>query len=116
MLVVNDYTKAIAITPGDSVDFNVTLCGENIPEDGSPVYFTVGYGPGDRFLIEKCFPVHEGVVHVVLSTYDTVRLKPGNYKWDVRLEYTADDRYTPMEPALFKVMEAVGDTWANRTI
>lgn len=114
MLVVNDYTKAIAITPGDSVDFTITLCGENIPEDGSPVYFTVGDGTGNRYLIEKSFPVYGGVVQVVLTVYDTVRLKPGNYQWDIRLEYTDDDRYTPMSPALFQVLDVVGDTWAKK--
>jgi len=109
MFVVNTKTKAVALTPGDSAYFTITLVGDDIPFDGTDVVFTVKEEVGGRPLLVKHFSVDSGVVHIELQCSETRRLKPGRFAWDIRILYSKEDVYTPMIPALFQVLEVVGD-------
>lgn len=109
MFVIDTKTKAIAVTPGDSMYFTITLIGDDIPLDGTDVLFTVKEEVGGRPSVAKHFAIQDGVVSIELVSSETRRMKPGKYAWDVRILYSYEDVYTPMIPALFQVLEVVGD-------
>ena len=109
MFVVNTKTKALALTPGDSAYFTITLVGDDIPLDGTDVVFTVKEEVNGRPLLVKHFAVDAGVIAIELLCSETRRLKPGRFAWDIRILYSKEDVYTPMIPALFQVLEVVGD-------
>lgn len=105
--------NSVEITRGDSVRFMIRLKNRELAE-GTQAVFTVKGTPWEpaRPEIEKVIDVVENQVSVVLESYET-DLTPGHYVWDLRLKEPAADGHndvlTPMEYAVFKVREAIGE-------
>ena len=103
----------IEITQGDSVRLKIRLEGREVP-DGTQAVFTVKDTPWEpcRPVIEKVLTVLDGTVSILLEPGDT-DLTPGHYVWDLRLkEQTEEGKQvvlTPMEYAVFRVLEAIGE-------
>ena len=111
-VIVDDTTKMIAVSHGDSAFFDITFHGE-IPEDGTNTVFTVKRDvdgrPSGKAMIQKYVKVNDGIVPIDLFSQDTNKLEPGNYFWDLRVLFSNVEVGTPVKPSRFTVMEAVGD-------
>lgn len=104
--------KEITITRGDCRPFNIVLTGEDAPEDGSDVLFTVKKASGYReALIEKTVQVSDGKAVIQLMNADTKDLPFGEYEWDIRFPNMCGEGepYTPMDPAKFTIARVIGN-------
>ena len=84
-----------------------------IPEDGTPIRFTVKKDVNRmRYIMQKDYVVMNGFVTIDLESSDTKYLPFGEYVWDVRLSFTDADTIdwnTPFDPFPFFVTEVVGN-------
>ena len=84
-----------------------------IPEDGTPIRFTVKCDCGRmRPVIQKDYVIWNGFVCIDLPTKDTRCLPYGTYQWDVRISFSDADTIdwnTPLNSFDFTVCEVVGD-------
>lgn len=102
-------TLKIAVTRGDTGTVTLTFTGDDTPENGTIALVTVKKNvDSEEPLWEKRVTIADGKAEVGLRSEDT-DVAYGKYWWDVRLLYTNGDVYTPMKPAEFRVLEAVGD-------
>lgn len=104
--------RKITITRGDCEPFTITFTGEDVPDDGSEVLFTVKKTSGHKEpVIEKLIPLEEGKIQVQLVNADTKGLSFGEYEWDVRLKdyYGENEPHTPMDPAPFVIAKVIGN-------
>lgn len=104
--------RKIIITRGDCRPFTITLTGEDAPEDGEDVLFTVKKTSGHQEpVIEKTVQVSEGKVEIHLMNADTKGLPFGDYEWDIRFPnmYGESEPYTPMDPEPFEIAKVIGN-------
>lgn len=104
--------RKISITRGDCRPFTITLTGEDAPDDGTEVLFTVKKSSGyAEPLIQKTVEVSGGKVTIQLTNADTKDKPFGVYEWDIRFPnlYGDNEPYTPMEPAQFEIARVIGD-------
>ena len=103
----------ISITRGDAGPVRFTFTGDDVPEDGTDILFTVKKNSEyDKALIEKRVPVQGGQMEIFFHNEDTRSLPFGNYEWDIRLPdyYGTKEPYTPMiAPQIFEVTRVVGN-------
>lgn len=100
--------NGIRLTRGDTIRFTIRLTGREVP-DGTKTLFTVkksAWQHGDPLIREE-IPVLGNAVHVFLPPEKT-NITSGDYVWDLRV-MVDEDVFTPMEYALFHVVEAIGD-------
>ena len=111
-VIVDDKTKMIAVSHGDSAFFDITFHGD-IPEDGTNTVFTVKKEiigrPAGKAVLQKYVKVCDGIVPIDLFSQDTNKIEPGDYLWDLRVLFSPREVGTPVVPSRFTVMEAVGD-------
>lgn len=100
----------IELTSGDSLFFNVSLEGRELPA-GAVAVFTVKRNPKDtEAVIEKQLEIEDGAVRVQLFPEDTA-LDARTYYWDLRVRFTGEEGEeveTPMEYAAFTILQPVG--------
>lgn len=102
----------IEITRGDCRPFTITLTGEDVPEDGERVLFSVKKDSANSTpLIEKNLTVQDGKVSVQIMNADTKSLAFGDYEWDIRFPdmFGENEPYTPMKPARFRIAKVIGN-------
>lgn len=99
--------NGIRLTRGDSTRFTIRLKERDVP-DGTKALFTVKKSawPHSRPMIEEEIPVVDNAVHVMLPP-ETTDIPSGDYVWDLRV-LVEGDVFTPMEYAMFHVVEAIG--------
>lgn len=102
----------IAITRGDCQPFTITFTGEDVPEDGTEVLFTVKKSSGyPDPVIEKRIPIHDGMIEVEIRNADTKNLSFGEYEWDIRIPdlFGENEPYTPIYPQPFVIAKVIGN-------
>ncbi len=102
----------ISITKGDCQPFTITFTGEDVPENGTKVLFTVKRSSSHpKPLIEKELSMQDAQVVIRIMNADTKELPFGRYEWDIRFPdyYGESEPYTPMEPAEFSVLKVIGN-------
>ncbi len=95
----------------DTGGFTITFSGDDAPADGTIVQMTVKSRPDKKapVLWAKQLTVADSQVEITITKTDT-DLTPGLYWWDVRILFEdGSEPYTPMDPAVFRVLEVVGD-------
>lgn len=110
MIAING--KDIEITRGDCHPFTITLTGEDAPDDGEVVLFTVKRDASNTTpMIEKSLEVEEGKVTVAIMNADTKDLPFGEYQWDIRFPNLMGEGepWTPMKPAKFAISKVIGN-------
>lgn len=106
MFVVNGTD--VTISREDTGVLTVAMSGD-VPADGTTAIVTVRKNIGTATSVwEKRLTVQSGQILINLSTHDT-DIAPGAYYWDIRLLYDGGDVYTPFAPAVFQIVEVVGD-------
>lgn len=117
----------VYISRGDDASFDIIFTGErqdgegnevyflvnDIPEDGTPIRFSVKADTGRlKPVIEKDLVVRRGFVTIPLNSKDTSCLPAGDYTWDIRLFFKDIDYYdvnTLLLPHGFHVIGVVGN-------
>lgn len=103
----------ITVSRGDCSPFTITFTGEDVPDDGTEVLFTVKKtSMHENPVIEKRIPIVDHMVTVELKNADTKNLPFGEYEWDVRLPdlFGENEPWTPMKkPEKFTVAKVVGN-------
>ena len=110
MIAING--RDIEITRGDCHPFTITLTGNDVPEDGEKVLFTVKRdSTSNTPLIEKLLEVSDGKVLIRITNADTKEIPFGTYQWDIRFPNLMGDGepWTPMYPAKFAIVKVIGD-------
>lgn len=106
---VDDSTKSINLTRGDSLYLNVsfTVDGEPyVPVDGDTVRFALKKNIEDEeCLVIRNIPIDTMICHI--EPEDTKDLKFDVYWYDIELTTVDGDVYTPIGPAKFKVTKEV---------
>lgn len=95
----------------DTGTFTVTFTGDDAPADGTIVLVSLKTTPKKeaKVIWEKRLTVVNSKITVHIGKTDS-DLKEGAYWWDARILFDdAEEPYTPMEPALFRVLEVVGN-------
>ena len=117
---VNDSMLDISVSPGyfpvyppNKIILKDVYGIDWVPEDGTPIRFTVKKDV-DRLrpIIQKDYVVWNGFVSIDLMPIDTFALPFGEYVWDFRLSFdNADyvDWNTPINPCKFTVCEVSGN-------
>lgn len=111
-MIVIDSNRHIHVTRGDCAPFTITLTGEDVPEDGTEILFTVKKTSGHPTpVIEKTIELADGQITVLIQNEDTKELPFGDYEWDIRIPdmYGENEPYTPMKPAKFSVERVIGN-------
>lgn len=84
-----------------------------IPEDGTPIRFSVKCDTGRlRPVMQKDYVIMNGFVTIDFNSVDTRILPFGEYQWDVRLSFTDADMIdwnTPFNPFSLYICEVVGN-------
>lgn len=107
MIVVDD--KTIKLSKGDTLYLGISFNGD-VPSDDTIAIFSIKQNSRNpESIIEKTHYIDDGKIDIILESEDTNSLDVGNYIWDVRLKYSNGDVFTPFKPALFQLMEAVGN-------
>lgn len=104
--------KRITITRGDCQPFTITFTGEDVPEEGTVVLFTVKKSSGySDPVIEKRIPIHDSMIEVEIHNADTKNLPFGEYEWDIRIPdlYGENEPYTPIHPQPFVIAKVIGN-------
>ena len=102
----------ISITRGDCQPFTITFTGDDVPEEGTEVLFTVKKSSGyHEPVIEKRIPIHDSMITVEIFNADTKNLPFGNYEWDIRFPnlYGEKEPYTPIDPQPFVIARVIGN-------
>ena len=102
----------IELTRGDFAPFTITFEGDDIPEDGEKVLFSVKRNAADEdSVIMKMLEVNDGRATVEIHNVDTRDLPFGTYEWDIRLPniYGENEPFTPMESHEFKIVKVIGN-------
>ena len=102
----------IKISRGDCQPFTITFTGDDVPEEGTEVLFTVKKSSGySDPVIEKRIPIHDNVITVEIFNADTKDLPFGDYEWDIRIPnlYGEKEPYTPIEPQPFTIAKVIGN-------
>lgn len=110
--MINIEGTHITISRGDCEPFTITFTGEDVPEDGALVLFTVKKSASsDNPVLEKELVMQDSQIAVSIMNADTKKLPFGEYEWDVRLKdfYGENEPHTPMEPARFTIAKVVGN-------
>ena len=106
---VDEMTKAISLTRGDSLylDVSFTANGEPyVPSEGDSVRFAMKRNIEDaECLINKRIPIDTMVCYI--EPEDTKSLEYGVYWYDIQLTTASNDVYTPIGPAKFKLTKEV---------
>ena len=100
----------VKIHRGDAGSFRVTFDGEDAPEDGVQVLFSVKREKRTDAvpIIQKTLTVSGKTVQADLSREDTAGLEPGTYYWDVCIMWP-NLPWTPMDPEAFIIKPVVHD-------
>lgn len=112
MIDVNVDSFDIEISKGDCATFCIEFTGEDVPNDGEAVIFTVKKTTSHKTpLIEKTVYVNNGEIYIDFYSLDTKNLPFGDYEWDIRFPdlLGTGEPFTPMKPARFTVAKVVGD-------
>lgn len=102
----------IEISRGDCQPFTITLTGENVPEDGERVLFSVKKDSNNSdSLIEKDLIVQGGQISIQILNADTKGLPFGDYEWDIRFPdmFGQSEPFTPMKPGKFRIGKVIGN-------
>ena len=102
----------IEITRGDCQPFTITLTGDDVPENGEPVLFSVKKDSNNSdSLIEKNLELQNGQVSIQIYNADTKELPFGDYEWDIRFPnmYGQSEPFTPMKPGKFRIAKVIGN-------
>lgn len=103
---------SITVSRGDCSPFTITFTGDDVPEDGTEVLFTVKKTSKHATpLIEKRIPIVEGMITVELNNADTKDIPFGEYEWDIRLPdlFGKNEPYTPIAPQPFVIAKVIGN-------
>lgn len=102
----------ITVSRGDCSPFTITFTGEDVPDDGTEVLFTVKKTSEHKTtVIEKRIPIVDHMITVELTNADTKDLPFGMYEWDIRLPdlFGKNEPYTPILPQPFVIAKVVGN-------
>lgn len=102
----------ITVSRGDCSPFTITFTGDDVPEDGTEVLFTVKKTSNHKTpVIEKRIPILDHVVTIELTNADTKDLPFGEYEWDIRIPdlFGENEPYTPILPQPFVIAKVIGD-------
>ena len=98
----------IYITQGDTSQILIEFDGE-VPPDGTTAVICVKERPGrSPVMIEKNIEVENGELLLSFGHNETM-IPPKRYRWDLRLVFDNGDVITPMEPAVFTILPAIGE-------
>lgn len=112
-MVVLKKDNAIWISRGDTAQIDIHF-GYDVPPDGTVCVMSLKeYTSREAVIWEKEVAVENGLVSFVIATNDTNNLGFGDYKWDLRLYYIDGTVLTPFKPAIFKIIEVVGNIKAS---
>lgn len=112
MIDVNVNSFDIEISRGDCASFCIEFTGEDVPNDGEPVVFTVKKTENyETPLIKKELFVKDGEIYIDFYNLDTQNLPFGDYVWDIRFPdlLGTGEPFTPMKPAKFTIAKVVGN-------
>lgn len=102
----------ITVSRGDCSPFTITFTGDDVPEDGTEVLFTVKKTSKHATpVIEKRIPILDHVVTIELTNADTKDLPFGEYEWDIRIPdlFGENEPYTPILPQPFVIAKVIGN-------
>ena len=103
MIVISGFT--IKIHKGNAAGFQLTLTGDDLPEDGTIMRFRVRKNENYKHpAIEKLIPIIGGTVDVDIFPEDTNELNPGNYHWNLAILYEGDEPWTLFENAPYFII------------
>lgn len=112
-MVVLKKDNAIWISRGDTAQIDIHF-GYDVPPDGTVCVMSLKeYTSREAVIWEKEVAIEDAIVSFVIATSDTNDLGFGDYKWDLRLYYIDGTVLTPFKPALFKILETVGNIKAS---
>ena len=107
--MLNINGQKIEVSKGDTGIFTVTFTGDGAPTDNCTVLVSLKKTKDSENVIwEKRLAVTNHMITVSLTSEDT-NLAYGQYWWDARILYADGTIYTPMMPAVFKVLEVIGN-------
>lgn len=101
--------KTISVHRGDAGSFTITFTGDDKPDDGVKVLFSVKRAKAKdaKVVFSRELTVAENAVEVSLTREDTA-IAEGTYFWDVCILWT-ERPWTPMDPEPFIVKEVAHD-------
>lgn len=104
--------RHITISRGDCEPFTITFHGEDVPDDGTKVLFSVKKSSEmHNVVFEKELELQDSQVIVEIKNADTKHLPFGDYEWDIRFPdfFGENEPHTPMKPELFTIAKVVGN-------
>lgn len=110
MLYVDEKTKVIKLTRGDTARFAVgienELTGKDYElSDGDELIFSIKKTVHDTETLVKKICTGTDIVHI--KPEDTSGLAFGKYKYDVQITTSDGDVYTIIEPTTFELLSEV---------
>lgn len=114
MFAINDTTRALTLTRGDTAVFRVEVRNEATGEAyalqaGDQMFFTVKRNARQsEVLLQKVVTAPGAPFH--LQPEDTANWSYGEYVYDVQITTAGGDVYTVVPPAVLEIGEEV--TWA----
>lgn len=112
-MVVLRKDNGIWISRGDTAQIDIHF-GYDVPPDGTVCSMSLKeHATRAAVIWEKEQEITDGMVSFVIQSGDTTPLGFGDYKWDLRLYYADGNVITPFKPAVFKIIETVGNARAT---
>lgn len=116
MLSIDQETKSITISKGDTVRINVAVKINDVPytlADGDYILFSIKSKDKDTIndypnYVSKVANPGQNHVNILLTNECLADCECGEYLYDIKLIYANGEVYTLMFPANFTIVETVG--------
>ena len=101
--------RTILVHRGDAGSFTITFTGNDKPDDGVAVLFSIkrAKAKNAQVIMSRELTVEDSAVEVDLTREDTA-IAEGTYFWDVCILWT-DRPWTPMDPEPLIIKEVTHD-------
>ena len=116
MIVIDQSTKSITMSKGDTVNLNVAVKINDVPytlSDGDYIMFSIKSKNKDTLndfpnFVSKVSNPGQNHVNIVITNECLADCQCGEFMYDIKLIYANGNVYTLMFPASFTLVETIG--------